>query len=260
MNISTITPTVWNLFFTISIGYFLIGIFLVSFTRVRTQLLADTKGAKNKNGTQVPAFKIYLFLAIMAAVAICLWPFFLSTWFSRHRKMYDIICQNLPQEDVPLPTAEEMRERMDQYEKENEIITISDATFPFPVSFTFAIGGYLGSAHQLRLVGQGELEYKFAPNNYNWELPVILTPDRAHWEEFWQAVNATNFWQWQPKYHTPCCDGTHWSICAEVSDQSKQSEGSNGYPGSDESNYPRGGQFDLFLQAVQKLTGQPEIR
>lgn len=260
MNISTITPTVSSLLFAISVGYLLIGIFLICFTRVRTQLLAETKGMKNKNGTQVPSFKIYLFLGILAAVAIGLWPFFLSTWFSRHRKLYDIISKDLSADDVPLPTAEEIRERAAQYEKANAIITIPDAVFPFPTHFKFAIGGYHGTAHQLRLVSSGELEYKFAANEYEWELPVILKPDRAHWEEFWRAVDAANFWEWRPEYRTPCCDGTHWSFSAKVSAQSNQSEGSNGYPGSDGSNYPRGGQFDLFLQAVQKLTGQPKIR
>ena len=259
MNLSTVVLNVQNLLFCTSIGYICIGVFLAGFTRVRTQLLADTRDEKDINGASAPSYKIFLLRAIITALAILLWPFFLSSWFSRGRKLYDIIIKDLPRGDVPLPTAEQTQERMAQYEKANAVITITDAVFPFPTSFNFAIGGFHGSAHELRLVHDGELEYKFAANEYEWELPVILKPDRAHWEQFWREIDAVNFWQWQPEYRTSCCDGTHWSMSAGVSDRSKRSEGSNGFPGSDGSNYPRGGQFDSFLKAVQKLAGRQDI-
>jgi hypothetical protein len=85
-------------------------------------------------------------------------------------------------------------------------------------------------------------------------------PEPARWEEFWRALDAIQFWQWQSEYHRRCCDGTHWSVCVQIADKSKKITGSNAYPGSDDTRYPKGGQFDLFLKAVQKLTGKNDIR
>ena len=260
MSISTITPNVPNLLSAISIGYSLIGIFLVCFTRVRTQLMADTRARKDPNGVPPPTYKIFLLRAILTGLAIVLWPFFLSLWFDRRRKLYDIVSKNLLPDDVQLPTTEEMNERAAQYENENKFVKIPDEEFPYPKSFEFAIGGYHGTAHQIKLVDCGELEYKFAADAYQWYLPDVLMPEKHHWEEFWRDMDAIQFWQWQPEYQSHCCDGTHWSICVQVADKLKRTTGSNAYPGSDNSRYQKGGQFDLFLKAVQKLTGKNDIR
>lgn len=147
-----------------------------------------------------------------------------------------------------------------EYETTNKIITIVDAPFPFPQQFKFEIGGFHGSAHQLRMVGVGKIEYKFAAKTYEWETPIILNPDQAHWLAFWREMNSVGFWNWQSEYRRRCCDGTHWSFCAQFSNICKQTKGSNGYPESDNSSYPKGGQFDLFLKAVRNLTGIDKIR
>jgi len=79
-------------YFTIIIAYLLIGLTLVVFTRVRTQLLeeiADVKSAKDKSGRQTPAYKLLLFVVIVCIVVILCWPVFWSSWFLKKRTMLD---------------------------------------------------------------------------------------------------------------------------------------------------------------------------
>jgi hypothetical protein len=251
-----------NLFLEIFVCYVLIGIFLVAFTRVRSQIISENKDAKNITGGAAPLCKVLSLITILFVLGVFLWPLFLSAWFRKQNILYEVIKKDLPARDVPMPmpTIEELNLQRAQCEKANALITIADAAFPFPQRFKFEIGGFHGSAHQLRLVGLGELEYKFAANAYQWwKPPIILKPDHTHWEEFWREMDAVNFWHWHPEYRTHCCDGTHWSFCTRISDKSQQTMGSNGYPGSEDSFYPRGGQFDLFLKAMQNLTGVEKI-
>jgi len=139
---------------------------------------------------------------------------------------------------------------------------IIKALHPSPNSFQFYIGGFPGPYHKLSLSGLGELEYLFTPAHAGrrCEQPVILKPDRAQWEEFWREMDAIGFWQWKPEYRNPCSGGTHWNISTKFADKSLQSKGSNGYPGADDSTIPEGGQFDLFLKGLSKLTGIERIR
>ncbi len=240
--------------------YLLVGAVIIVFTRARTQILSEAKDTKDKTGAQAPLYKVILLNVILFTVGLLFWPFFLSSWFSQKKRLYESIVKNLPVDDSPIPTEAEMLEQGAKHKRENAAITISDAAFPFPTMFKFYIGGHFGASHQFRLVGHGELEYKFCRNgNYHWEAPILLKPERDQWKEFWREMDAQQVWQWNPEYSSRVLDGTTWSFCADFLDRSIESEGQNGYPETKDSSYPEGGQFDSFLKALQKLTGIKNI-
>jgi CheY-like chemotaxis protein len=90
-------------FFIIIHSYLLVGIILVTFTRARTQILAQTKGEKDKSGNPAPFYKIVLLIVIVFSLGVLLWPFFLSSWFSRKEKLFNLMKDALVDKRKVLP-------------------------------------------------------------------------------------------------------------------------------------------------------------
>ena len=65
--------------------YLAIGLFLVTCTRVRKDMLASTIGVRTSSNplrlVNTPLWKVVAFFAIVSASAVLLWPLFLPSWF-----------------------------------------------------------------------------------------------------------------------------------------------------------------------------------
>ena len=81
-------------------------------------------------------------------------------------------------------------------------------------------------------------------------------PFQDQWQAFWMEVEKANVWCWRRDYTRPVLDGTSWSLELVHGEKRIKSRGSNGYPGSNNEGYEAGSAFDIFLQALMRLTGR----
>ena len=73
------------------VPFLLVGIILLTFTRMRRELLKEFEDLNNthiKTGKQ-PSYKLVLFVVIVCIVVILCWPVFWSSWFLKKRTMLD---------------------------------------------------------------------------------------------------------------------------------------------------------------------------
>ena len=75
----------------ILLGYFVIGLCILLFTRARKEMIESLKG---KDGVSVPFWKIATFYLIIWSVAMIFWPIFLKSWFSKPKSLWDDLSEN----------------------------------------------------------------------------------------------------------------------------------------------------------------------
>ena len=115
-----------------------------------------------------------------------------------------------------------------------------------PLQFQTYIGGYFGPSFDVELQEDGRLAYS-AREGEKEAVSEILSVEHTVWAEFRSALEYACVRDWADKYNSPILDGTQWGLEIAYTDWQKKCHGSN--------NYPPSGQFEIFLQAVRKLTG-----
>lgn len=124
-----------------------------------------------------------------------------------------------------------------------------------PQHLDFDIGGFGGSWHKVQWQG-GTLIYQTGDFGSAEGETTQVVPSEEQWQGFWAEVEKAGAWSWRPDYTRPVLDGTSWSLELRHGDKRIKSGGSNGYPGSDDEGYEPGSAFDIFLQALIRLTGR----
>ncbi len=112
----------------------------------------------------------------------------------------------------------------------------------------FHIGGNRGPNYNVTWDGDLLTVQSWDPEKVELIHPPIEASKRK-WQNFWKKVEVADVWNWKGNYELPACDGTHWSLEMSHGDRSIKSSGDNDYPQS----------FDLFLKAIQNLTGRKDI-
>jgi hypothetical protein len=122
-----------------------------------------------------------------------------------------------------------------------------------PSTFSFEIGGYPGPFFSVYL-SDDDLIYKKTSAT---PVFLVIRPTEEQWQSFWRTVNRLDIWNWSGQYQYPAFDGTSWSLAITYNGRAIISEGSNGYPGSD--NAEPSLEFRRFLAALSKLIGGHEV-
>jgi len=136
----------------------------------------------------------------------------------------------------------------------------------FPTRFEFQIWGPFRVSHFVKHLGASRLEYKIRKfdhtalrrdrSQFVQEQITTIHPDGNRWNLFWQDVEQIGVWRWKRYYmNLHICDGTMWDVCLEFRKQFVETEGANAYPGGNHVSFSSNGEFEAFLQALNKLTG-----
>ena len=103
--------------------------------------------------------------------------------------------------------------------------------------------------------GQIELRHNNSAETEMVEIPA------ERWERFWREIDRIGVWKWKKKYARQAQHGVSWELEIANEDRTLKTGGRNAYPETEEPggevNYPPGGQFDRFIQAISRLVGIP---
>jgi hypothetical protein len=111
-----------------------------------------------------------------------------------------------------------------------------------------SIGGYPGG---FEVEATGDL-LRYRDTERRLDATRVLSP--AEWRSFWRAVDRLGVWTWERRYETPDVqDGTGWQVRLVHEGREFESEGVNGYPGSDDARTSE--VFAAFCRAVGRLAG-----
>jgi len=122
----------------------------------------------------------------------------------------------------------------------------------------FSIGGDKPFPFTIDSLPSGQVELR---RNASPETELIEVP-AERWERFWREVEKIGVWKWKKKYSRKIGEGgSTWDLELASNDRKLKASGRNAYPEAEhpggEMNYPPGGQFDRFIQAISRLAAIP---
>jgi len=125
-----------------------------------------------------------------------------------------------------------------------------------PEKFLFDIGGWDGGGFGLSWES-GALKlvrHDFGP--FGGPILKEAQPTEAEWTRFWNAVEQSGAWSWNPSYEPVgyvVLDGTQWSLELAWNGKTVACGGSNAYPGCADMEIEPESEFGKFYRALSDL-------
>jgi hypothetical protein len=102
-----------------------------------------------------------------------------------------------------------------------------------------------------------QLVYESFVSGYEDRRQVHLVPSGAQWSRFWRTMETIDVWSWNEGYEPGgrlepkdlIRDGTHWSLSLQFGERRVESAGDGATDAGS------GARFDVFAEAVSRLTG-----
>jgi hypothetical protein len=131
---------------------------------------------------------------------------------------------------------------------------------PTPDVLEIYLGSFSSPSYGLWWDGK-QLVYESFVSGYEERRQVYLVPSAAQWSRFWRTMDTIDVWSWYERYEPGARlepkdlirDGTHWSLSLQFGDRRVESAGDSTGPGSTDLDV--GARFDVFAEAVSRLTG-----